>query len=122
MFIKLPKDIQKKEGMLQYNGVFGGVEEIVKTDDFKGLNANAVFGSVELDLRDIELKDENCAINLSSIFGGITILLPENYNVVIGESMAIFGGTDNKFKNKNEEGKKTIYVNARVIFAGIELK
>lgn len=121
IFNKTPLNVQNNSNALVYNGIFGGVEERLATKDFKGLTANALFGGVELDLRDIEITD-NVQIDISAVFGGVTILFPDKYNIVMGESLALFGGTDNKFKGKYDENSKTIYINCRAIFGGAELK
>ncbi len=121
LFNKLPGNIQTNPGGLVYNGIFSGVEERLSVKDFKGLTANAIFGGVELDLRDIEITD-NVQIDISALFGGVEITLPEKYNVMMGESIALFGGTDNKFKGMHDDSKKTIYINSRAIFGGVDLK
>lgn len=121
LFVNLPPNIQKNGEVLTYSGIFSGVEERLTDKDFKGLVASAMFGGVELDLRDIEIN-QDVQIDVNAMFGGVTIILPEKYNLIKGESVALFGGVDNKFKGKNEENKKTIYLNSRTIFGGIELK
>ena len=60
-------------------------------------------------------------INTSSIFGGITILVPDNVQVKIS-STPIFGGVSDDRKNKNNNGKVTIYIKATSMFGGVEIK
>lgn len=109
-----------KDGRLNFNGIFGGVKEIVKNSDFKGCVANGIFGGVELDLTKIKI-DENVTIDANSIFGGIELFMPEDYNVVVN-SFAIFGGNDNKINKAYDKDKKTIYVNCISIFGGTDIK
>lgn len=113
---------QDKDGILTYNGVFGGVTEKLNTKDFKGLNANAVFGAVELDLRNIEVQQKEVYIDAATAFGGITFLMPEQYNIITTDSMGILGGTENKFSNAFDENKNTIYLSCKAVFGGIEIK
>lgn len=121
LFNRIPSNIKTSAEALVYNGIFSGVQERLTLTDFKGLTANAIFGGVELDLRDVEITD-NVKIDVSALFGGVTMILPEKYNVMMGESLAMFGGTENKFRGKHDEAKKTIYINSRAIFGGVELK
>lgn len=109
-----------KDGRLNFNGIFGGVKEIVKNNDFKGCIINAIFGGVELDLREIKVKD-NVVIDANSIFGGVDLIMPEDYNVVVN-SFAVFGGNDNKIRRQFDDNKKTIYVNCVSIFGGADIK
>lgn len=110
-----------QKGIVNYHGIFGGVEERVKSKDFQGANIYSIFGGVDLDLRDITLKQEAIVINAYSIFGGATLLLPEDYNIILNSS-AILGANENKVKNDFVEGRKTIYINCISIFGGTELK
>lgn len=87
-------------------------------EKFNGNNLDAIFGSVELDLRKASIEN-NTVIKASTIFGGIDILVPDNVTVKV-KSTAIFGGVDNKSKNK--ENKTTIYIDAFCLFGGIDIK
>ena len=107
-------------GRFTYNGILAGIEEKVTEKDFKGANIYAIFGGVDLDLRQIELK-EDVVINAYSIFGGTSLLVPDNYNVKVN-STAILGGNDNKVHNEENKKQKTIYINCLSIFGGCEIK
>lgn len=83
--------------------------------DFK---VTSIFGGVELDLRDVTLK-EDLMIDCFCLFGGVDIRLPENVKLEISGT-PIFGGIENKYRNK-EDSKVTIYVNHVTIFGGMDL-
>jgi len=90
-------------------------------EEFENCNLNAVFGGIKCDLRNATLK-KDVIINASSIFGGITLYIPENTNVKL-VSTPIFGGvSDERKKHNNKDADVTIYVNAICMFGGIELK
>jgi len=120
---KVKKILQKetdREGMLNYNGIFGGVKEKVVNDDFKGSNIYSVFGGCEVDFSDIQMKNDSAIINIYSVFGGSVVYLPKGFNIVYN-STAIFGGDDDKSQG-DSKAKKTIYINSISIFGGCELK
>lgn len=95
-------------------------EQKVKIDDdFKGTAIDAVFGSVEIDLTDAKIKNEQI-IKSSSIFGGVKIILPKDINVKV-KPTSIFGGVDNKIAN-NKDNKTTIYIESFCLFGGLEIK
>jgi len=104
-----------------YNGILSGIEEKIISKDFKGLVANACLGGVEIDLREVEIK-EDVLIQTFAFLGGVSILLPERYNVVVNDSMSMLGGVENKYKGINDTKRKTIYITNRAILGGVELK
>ena len=109
-----------KEGVLTYTGVFSDIEEKVNDDDFKGASCYAVFGGIELNLKDTKIKND-VVINCFSVFGGVDLIVPSDVIVVV-KSNSVFGGVENKNNNKKNDKNKTIYVNATAIFGGIDLK
>lgn len=116
---KYQKQVVEREGFITYNGIFGGVDERIKSKDFKGCKVYSIFGGCDLDLRDIKIKGD-IAIDVYSIFGGTTLILPSEYKIILN-STAILGGNENK-ASSNEDGTYTIYINAISIFGGCELK
>lgn len=86
---------------------------------FEGAELNAVFGSVKCDLSDAVI-DKDCAVRVSAIFGGITIIVPENVNVKVNTN-SIFGGVENKTMT-TDKSRPTIYINGTCMFGGVEIK
>ena len=119
---KIKEEIKKlnKSGNKEYSATFSGQDLDFSNEEFSGCTLNAVFGGVKCDLREAIIK-EDALINASSIFGGITILVPNDVNVKI-KSTAVFGGVSDERKKKTKDGQITIYVDATSIFGGIEIK
>lgn len=104
--------------ILHIDAVFSQ-EKMKIEEEFSGSELNAVFGNLDLNLKNAKLKND-AFISASSIFGGITLYLPENVNLVV-KSTNIFGGIDNKYIKKSD-AKITIYITATCLFGGIEIK
>ena len=125
---KIKADVKEKID----NTDFSNVEVITATfgeqninkagENFGKANLDTVFGSIKLDLRDADLKNETY-IKASAIFAGITILVPKDVEVKI-KSTPIFGGVTNECLDEktNKNAKKTIYVDGFALFGGIEIK
>lgn len=86
---------------------------------FDGAELSATFGGVKCDLRNAVIPTD-CAIQVSAIFGGIEIYVPQNVNVKVS-SNSLFGGISNKVSN-NKENAVTIYVSGTCMFGGVEIK
>ena len=104
----------------EYCSTFSSQDIGFENQEFKGANLTAVFGGVKCDLRNA-IIDSDVVINASSIFGGIDIYVPSNVKVKV-KSNSIFGGVSNKAYNQPEENSKTIYINGKALFGGVEIK
>ena len=101
----------------EYVAIFSGVDEVINKieNDFK---MTAVFGGIELDMRDVTL-DSDLVIDCFTLFGGIDIRLPKDVKVEVN-GLPIFGGVENKYRNNNE-AKVTVYINHTTICGGVDL-
>jgi len=87
---------------------------------FSGIDLTAAFGGVKCDLL-FATVPQDCVINASATFGGIDIIMPQNVNVVV-RSNSLFGGVSKKRSFPPITGAPTIFVNARCLFAGVDIK
>ena len=121
-FGKTSKEISKlnkaKKGTSEYCATFSSVKPNFKKEKFDGTELTAVFGGIDCNLEEA-IIDGDVVINSTSIFGGIKLHIPSNFEVKI-KSTSIFGGVDDKRKNV-ESSKYTIYINAVCIFGGVEI-
>lgn len=108
-----------KEGLEAITATFGGQKITKDGEEFKGADLDAVFGGIELDLRNSIIENET-VIKASAIFAGIEIFVPNDVKIKI-KSTPIFGGVSNKSR-QNKQSEKTIYIDALCLFGGIEIK
>ncbi len=97
---------------------FSGCDINYDGEVFEGAELTAVFGGVKCDLRNAFI-DKDCAIQVTSVFGGIDILVPDNINVKVN-STGIFGGVSNK--TKVQHNAPTLYVSGTCMFGGVDIK
>jgi predicted membrane protein len=107
--------------------LFGGSETKVESQKFRGGNATAVFGGIDVDLREAGLAEGDspqAEIDVTAIFGGAEIRVPENWSVII-RGTPILGGIEDARKGsspKSSENPPTLLVRAFVMFGGIEVR
>ena len=87
--------------------------------EYNGGKFLALFGGITLDLKDAKLKEETY-IEISTVFGGMDILVPTDVNVEV-KPFNILGGVENKAKS-SKDAKKTIYISSTNIFGGVDIK
>lgn len=84
-------------------------------------NVKAIFGGTECNMKNVEFKEGNC-INLSCIFGGAEILLPENVRVK-NNVFCLFGGISDERVIDDKDGEFiTVSINGVCIFGGVDIK
>lgn len=119
---EIKKEIKRlnKSDNKEYCSTFSSQDIDLSNEEFTGCTLTSVFGGIECDLRKAKIK-EDVVINATSIFGGITLYVPEDVNIKIN-STAIFGGINDERKDKTKDGKRTIYLNGTSLFGGIDIK
>ena len=104
--------------------VFSGVKRKVDSQDFKGGDVVAVFGGVNIDLRNAAIAGERAVIDLNLLFGGVDIRVPENWNVVM-KGVAIFGAFEDKTTHPKADPNVKIpelVITGAAMFAGVNAK
>jgi predicted membrane protein len=113
--------ISKGEDFIEEVAVFGGHERLINSLAFRGGKIVSVFGGSKIDLTKAELAQGNVEIEIVSIFGGSTIIMPSDWNVKL-EVFNIFGGYGDKRIRGQVDFNKTVIVRGVAIFGGGEIK
>ncbi|MDO5343766.1 MAG: DUF5668 domain-containing protein [Candidatus Saccharibacteria bacterium] len=98
--------------------VFYGDESRVK-GQYDGGSLTAIFGGVELDLRDAKITN-NAVIEVLVFCGGVSVLVPENV-VVENDVRGILGDSDDK-TSASASAKTKLYIRGECILGGFEVK
>jgi predicted membrane protein len=102
--------------------VFSGIKRRIDSQDFKGGDIVAVFGGVNIDLRNAAISGERAVLDLNLMFGGVEIRVPETWNVVM-KGVAIFGAFEDKtIHPKPNPNTKTpeLVITGAAIFGGVK--
>lgn len=103
--------------------VFGGREINMSTKNLMGGKSTAIFGGIEIDLRQCELSPQSPSIEVTTLFGSNTIKVPNDWTV-LNRVTAIFGGfSDSRIKDPmySPNPAKTIVITGVCIFGGTEV-
>ena len=98
--------------------VFSG-KNLVVHDAFYGMDGDAVFGGLTIDLRNAKIE-QDISIDATAVFGGVDILVPANVSVKLSD-ISLFGGCSNGRNYRPVDGP-VVYVNATALFGGVEVK
>jgi len=113
---------QNAEDFVKTGAIFSGARTKNYSKSFKGGSITTMFAGVDLDLLDAELSLDGAYIDVFVAFGGVDIMVPENWNVVI-TGIPIFGGWSNKTRNRNiNNAGPTLKINCIAAFGGLDVK
>jgi hypothetical protein len=87
------------------------------------IEALAVFGAIQLDLRAMGIPDHPVSIDANAVFGGIEIFIPSTWEVVM-KGTGIFGAyQDETLAPVVSEGKRgKLIVRGVSVFGGVSVK
>ncbi len=109
---------------LNENTVFGGVKQRVDSQEFEGGYLSSVFGGIEIDLRGANTKLDEIHIQADAVFGGIDIMLPNHWDIVV-RGAGVFGGFEDKTHPPTGapgEKRPRVIVTGSAVFGGVSVK
>lgn len=75
--------------------LLGGNEQRATSETFTGGTLTALFGGVELDLRETTVEDRPARIDATALFGGVEVVVPRDWNVQM-DILPILGGAEDE--------------------------
>jgi hypothetical protein len=101
--------------------IFGGVTRTGKWRIRKNSQALALFGGIDLDLRDAIFESPVVEISGFWCFGGLDIKVPEGIEVR-DQTAGIFGGTDVRDVGDPLPGAPTLVIKGMTLFGGVSVR
>jgi len=102
----------------------GGGKRKITSDNFLGGKVTSIFGGSEIDLTSAKIQNNECMIDVFTMFGGSEIIVPRGWDVQV-DVTSIFGGFDDKrgpIDNSGDEPNKVLRIKGFTIFGGGEVK
>lgn len=109
---------------IDYVNIFSGGERQVSSQDFKGGKITSIFGGIELDLTKAQLAQGDSVIEIACIFGGATLIVPNNWYIIIEVTPILGGFTDSRklVPGTSVDSSRHLVIKGAVIFGGGEVK
>ena len=109
---------------IDYVHVFSGGERQIVSDNFRGGKVTAVFGGSEIDLTKAKLAQGVSELELACVFGGTTIIVPDDWNIKIDVIPVLGGFGDSRKLNPGRtiDTTKQLIIKGAVVFGGGEVK
>jgi hypothetical protein len=101
--------------------IFGGVNRKGRWRARRNIQALALFGGMDLDLRDAIFEAPLVEISGFWCFGGLDIKVPEGIEVQ-DQTAGIFGGTDVRDIGDRAPGAPTLVIKGVALFGGVSVR
>jgi predicted membrane protein len=115
---------QTGDDYIDYVHIFSGGERQIVSDNFRGGKVTAVFGGSEIVLTKAKLAAGVSELELACVFGGTTIIVPDDWNVKI-EVVPVLGGFGDSRKlnpGRTIDTTRQLVIRGAVVFGGGEVK
>jgi predicted membrane protein len=108
-----------KEGV-----VFGGINRKIQAQDFQGGKVEAVFGGVEIDLRGSATTKDEIHIEANAVFGGVELTVPDTWDVTVRGS-GVLGGYEDKTRPAPatiDVKRPRLIIHGGAVFGGVTVR
>ncbi len=102
--------------------IMGGGKRVIQSRNIKGGNVTAIFGGLEIDLTEADFVNDITVIEVSAIFGGVSLFVKPEWDVQIQVTSILGGFSDERKIYKNNNTTKTLIIKGAAIFGGGEVK
>jgi len=109
------KNLESASG--EHAAVFSHIERRVTDQNLEKIKVSAVFGGFQLDLRPAGIKGDQALVHADAVFGGVEIVVPEDWEVV-PQGTGVFGGFADQTRPPETPAKRLIVTGAGV-FGGV---
>jgi hypothetical protein len=116
-------DVARTDGSSDF-AVMGGVNRVVESTDYRGGEATAVMGAVELDFRGSTIVTSPAILDVFALWGGIEIRVPPEWKVDV-RGIPILGGFENKARTSVHDAgapEQVLVVRGTALMGGVEIK
>lgn len=109
-----------RPGSRAAKAVFGGVVRKGEWVVPSHYRVKAVFGGVDLDLREATLEDHEVFIDVKAVFGGVDIVVPDDVRVVV-DGDGVFGAFNDGTRKQPGPGAPVVRVGGKAVFGGVNV-
>ncbi|MEI6435682.1 MAG: DUF5668 domain-containing protein [Bacteroidota bacterium] len=120
---RLVNNQNMSDGFIQEENIFSGGKQRVMHQVFRGGHINCVFGGSEVDLTQSTLGEGVNELEINTIFGGVTLIVPSDWRIQL-KMTSIMGGFADKrsYVKENPDTSRILIIKGSTIFGGGEIK
>lgn len=119
----LNHNYQTEAGYIKESNIFGGSKRKITPSEFKGGKITCIFGGSEIDLTQATLAEGKNVLEISAIFGGVSLIVPSDWMVHVEVNSILGGFADKRHLFKTDaNSNRELFIKGSTIFGGGEIK
>jgi predicted membrane protein len=112
-----------EEGFINETNIFSGSKHRVINQVFRGGKISNIFGGTEIDLTHAILQEGQTELTIDCIFGGVTLIVPDDWKVILNMNAIMGGFSDKRLVIKEpKDPNKVLIIRGSAIFGGGDIK
>ena len=109
------------ETSVDINNILSGSDRRINSKEFKGGDVSNILGGTKLDLLEAKLAPGEWLLTVSTVLGGVEILVPRDWRIEVHPTNLLGGVDDHTRQNPDATGGKLV-IKASALLGGIEIK
>jgi predicted membrane protein len=109
------------DSTVQVTNILSGTERRINSQEFKGGDVHNILGGTKIDLLEAKLAAGDWLLTVSTILGGVEILVPRDWRIEV-QPNNMLGGVDNRTRQAPAASGGKLVIKASALLGGIDIK
>ncbi|HUU05824.1 MAG TPA: DUF5668 domain-containing protein [Patescibacteria group bacterium] len=109
------------ETSVSINNILSGSDRRINSQEFKGGDISNILGGTKLDLLEAKLAPGEWLLTVSTVLGGVDILVPRDWQIEVHPT-SLLGGIDDHTRQTPQAGGGKLVIKASALLGGIDIK
>ena len=109
------------ETSVSINNILSGSDRRINSQEFKGGDISTILGGTKLDLLEAKLAPGEWLLTVSTVLGGVDILVPRDWQIEVHPT-SLLGGIDDHTRQTPQAGGGKLVIKASALLGGIDIK
>ena len=106
---------------VRVTNILAGTDRRIDSQEFKGGDVSNILGGTKLDLLQAKLAPGDWLLTVSTVLGGVEILVPRDWRIEVYPTNML-GGVDDHTRQAPAAGGGKLVIKASALLGGIEIK
>ncbi len=109
------------DASVSINNILAGSDRRVTSREFKGGDISNILGGTKLDLLEAKLAAGDWLLTVSTVLGGVEILVPRDWRIEVNPT-SMLGGVDDHTRQTPDAAGGKLIIKASALLGGVEIK